>query len=234
MSGRAELPANQPINPRIFTFGNDYHWKIAVEPVDDSTGQVDAVSAEPDPGFGPSVVFATTVLEKKPDMVIGLIPCAIGGSTIQEWQRNLSDRTLYGSCLKRIRAASVMGQVAGVLFFQGETDADDPALYPETVFSPNEWSIKFLKFINDLRNDLNIYDLPIVFAEIGTNTDPKRSINWQIVQQQQQMTTAHCLAMITTRDLSLQDFVHFNTESQRIIGQRFAKAFLDLSFCNQK
>jgi hypothetical protein len=38
-----------------------------------------------------------------------------------------------------------------------------------------------------------------------------------------------CASMITTDDLPLRDAVHFTTESYRTIGERFAKAFLNVS-----
>ena len=34
--------------------------------------------------------------------------------------------------------------------------------------------------------------------------------------------------MIVTDDLALKDYVHFTTESYQIIGQRFAKAYLNV------
>ncbi|MBD1847881.1 hypothetical protein H6F89_31785 [Cyanobacteria bacterium FACHB-63] len=50
--------------------------------MDDLTNQVDKVSEDKDAGFGPSVSFATALLEQRRNMVIGLIPCAKGGSSI--------------------------------------------------------------------------------------------------------------------------------------------------------
>jgi hypothetical protein len=44
MSGRGDVPANQVADPLIFVFGNDYRWRVALEPIDSSEGQVDEVS----------------------------------------------------------------------------------------------------------------------------------------------------------------------------------------------
>jgi hypothetical protein len=113
------LPEKQEINPRIYVFGNDYHWRIANEPIDNAYNQVDQVSLDRAAFFGPSMAFASASLERHPDIVIGLIPCAKNSSGIIQWQRDLSDQSLYGSCLKRARAASPMGKISGILFFQG-------------------------------------------------------------------------------------------------------------------
>ncbi|HEY9651696.1 MAG TPA: sialate O-acetylesterase, partial [Coleofasciculaceae cyanobacterium] len=224
-----DLPqSGTTINPRIYVFGNDYRWKLAREPVDDSSNQVDKVSEDTPAGYSPALSFATTVLKQNPDRVIGLIPCAKGGSSIHEWQRNLSENTLYGSCLKRVRAASLMGNVAGFLFFQGEIDTVDPKEQPDRTFSPNQWAEKFTILVRDWRSDLNWPELPVVFAQIGSNTEPNRFKNWAVVQEQQRKVQLPFSTMITTNDLPLRDYAHFTTESYQIIGQRFANAYLDL------
>ena len=229
MAGRGKVPkSGQNANARVYVFGNDYRWRIAVEPIDDPSNQVDKVSEDLDAGFSPALAFATSLLERRPDMVIGLIPCARGGSSIYQWRRSLSENTLYGSCLKRVRAASTIGNVASILFFQGEADAIAPELYQETVLLPNEWGDRFKIFVNDWRNDLGLPELPVVFAQIGTNKAPDIFVNWAIVKEQQGSVQMPFCVMITTDDLALKDAVHFTSESYQIIGQRFAEAYLNL------
>jgi hypothetical protein len=229
MAGRGEVPeSGQNTNPRVFVFGNDYHWRIAAEPIDEPSNQVDKVSEDPDAGFSPALPFAMSLLEQRPDVVIGLIPCARGGSSIDLWRRSLSENTLYGSCLKRVRAASTMGNVAGILFFQGEADAIAQELFQESELFPNEWGDRFEVFVNDWRNDLGLPELPVVFAQIGTNTAPDIFINWAIVKEQQRSVEMPFCVMITTDDLALRDPVHFTSESYQIVGQRFAEAYLNL------
>lgn len=228
MVGWAPIPEGEPTDPRIYVFGKDYRWRIANHPIEDATDQVDMVSENRLAGFGPAMDFAFSSLERHPDLVIGLIPCAKNSSGIIQWQRDLSDQTLYGSCLKRIRAASPMGEIAGILFFQGETDAVDPIQYPDPPPYPSEWSALFIAFITDLRNDLDQPDLPVVFAQIGSNWAPEAYPNWDFVMQQQSSLQLPMSAMITTSDLPLHDGIHYTTDSYRIIGRRFAEAYWNL------
>jgi Carbohydrate esterase, sialic acid-specific acetylesterase len=228
MSGRGDLPSEQAVHRRIFVFGNDYRWKIAREPIDAADGQVDLVSEDKDAGFGPGLAFATSLIKRNPDRLIGLIPCAKGASSIAEWQRNLSENSLYGSCLKRIRAATTMGKITGLLFFQGEEDAVDPNRAPNRSFSASSYAMSFSRFVSDIRNDLALVILPVVFAQIATNNTPRYFVNWHVIKEQQEMINLSCTAMIRTADLSLKDDVHFTTESYQIIGQRYAEAFLTL------
>lgn len=230
MSGWAPLPAEQTLHPRAYLFGNDYLWRLAQEPTDHPEGQVDRVSLDLGrelPGTSPGLSFATTLLDERPEMVVGLIPCAKGASTIYEWQRRLDDNTLYGSCLKRIAAASTMGKVAGILFFQGEADALDPES-DDRLLSAHNYGERFSQFISDLRHDLGRPTLPIIFAQIGSHEAPEAFINWTVVQEQQASVELPCVTMITTNDLPLHDGVHYTTESYQIIGERFAAAYVQL------
>lgn len=231
MSGWAPLPAEQSLHPRAYLFSNDYRWRLAQEPTDHPEDQVDLVSLDRGavlPGTSPGLAFATTLLELQPDLAIGLVPCAKGDTTIHEWRRSLDDATLYGSCLKRIAAASTMGKLTGILFFQGEADALNPEMYRERILSAEIYLERFSQFIEDLRDDLNRPTLPIIFAQIGSQTAPEAFSNWEVVQQQQAAVNLPCVAMITTTDLPLFDGVHYTPESYQTIGMRFAEAYVRL------
>jgi hypothetical protein len=168
------------------------------------------------------------LLDEQPEMIVGLIPCAKGNTTIHDWQRSLGDDTLYGSCLKRIAAASTMGEVTGILFFQGESDALDPVEYGDRSLSAHDYGDRFSQFIHDLRRDLARPNLPIIFAQIGSQTAPEAFTNWAVVQEQQAAIDLPCVAMITTSDLLLRDGLHYTTESYQTIGERFAEAYVQL------
>ena len=229
MVGWAPLPEVMETDPRIYVFSNDYHWRLASEPIDDAYDQVDRVSLDRIAFFGPSMAFALASLERHPQALIGLIPCAKNSSAIGQWRRDLSDQSLYGSCLKRARAASPMGEISGILFFQGETDAQDPLLYPDPEPNAYEWSNLFTQFVTDFRQDLDQPDLPVVFAQLGSTLATVAFTNWELVKEQQLSVELPMTAMITTDDLPLLDGVHFTAESYKVIGERFAEAYWNLA-----
>jgi hypothetical protein len=230
MSGWSPLLPQQELHPRAFLFGNDYRWRQAQEPTDHPEGQVDLVSLDQgsDLGTSPGLAFAQRLLELQPEAAVGLIPCAKGDTTIAQWQRGLADDTLYGSCLKRIAAASSMGELAGVLFFQGESDALDPQQAGDRIVAGRDYGLHFTQYIADLRRDLQRPLLPFVFAQIGSQTAPEAYTNWAIVQDEQASVDLPCTAMITTEDLALHDGVHYTPESYQEIGRRFADAYAAL------
>jgi hypothetical protein len=229
MVGWAPLPEDVVIDPRLYVFSNDYHWRVASDPVDDAYNQVDPVSLDRIAFFGPSMSFALATLERHPQVIIGLLPCAKNSSAIGQWQKDLSDQSLYGSCLKRALAASPMGELSGILFFQGEADAMDPNLEPDPEPNASEWAVLFTQFVTDFRKDLDRPDLPVVFAQLGSTSATDAFTNWELVKEQQLSVELPMTAMITTDDLPLLDGVHFTAESYKVIGKRFAEAYWNLA-----
>jgi hypothetical protein len=212
MSGKGTLPEMQHVNYHIYVFGNDYRWRLALEPIDSPI----------------ALSFATNLHALEPERIFGLIPCAKGETSIMEWQQNDSDQSLYGSCLKRIRAAGLAGQVDGIIFFQGEADTVNPDMAPHLPLAVNNYAEMFEKYVTDMRADLDDPNLPVVFAQIGSNKNSEKYVNWTIIQQQQESVMLACSAMITSDDLELRDEIHYTTSSYLIIGERFANAFRSL------
>jgi hypothetical protein len=218
IGGTASIRTAEPAK-NVYLFGNDYRWKPAVEPLDSPAGQVDSVSEDPPDkiGAGPGLPFGVEIQERT-GQPVGLVPCTRGGTLLEKWQRSTSDQTLYGSMLKRCNAASTVGELTGLLFFQGESDAKNPA-------DAEQWAARFRQFVTDVRSDLG--DLPIVFAQLGKpcpNFD-----HWATVQSQQASVDLPRVSMIRTDDLALQpDQLHFTADSYIEIGKRFAQAMLKL------
>ena len=62
------------------------------------------------------------------NVIIGLIPCAVGGSPIEAWQPTKyyepTKSYPYDDALKRTKTAMQTGTLKGVLWHQGESDSD--------------------------------------------------------------------------------------------------------------
>ena len=230
MSGRGRLdsPVTPAPHPHIYTFNKDYRWYPAREPLGTVSNEVDWIATDGGTGVGPGLAFAHALLEQDPTLKIGLIPCARGASSIQEWQRDLSQNSLYGACLKRIRAATTYGTIAAVLFAQGESDADNPDLYADRILSAQDWDTKFIALAEALRADLDSPGLPVLFTQLGHYTGDTDLPYWDTVKSRQSSVTLPWVAMIETDDLPLQTDTHFSTESNVEIGRRFADAYLSL------
>ena len=230
MSGRGaldQLPPDFPANRgRIKNFTNADVWTEANEPLDDPRGQKDACSLDLAPGVGPGSAFAQRLTELLPAVHVGLIPCARGRVTMDEWSPNSRPNTLYGSSLRRARLAEENGRVTGVLFYQGESDASSR----EAV---EAWPRRFAALVAAWRRDLGDPQLPVVFCQVGNlaaswRGDPAFRY-WDLLKQKQAGVRLPGVRMVVTDDLSLKaDGIHLTTAAQIFLGRRLAQAMYDL------
>src|SRR5205085_3361879 len=96
-------------------------------------------------GTGVGLPFAVEMVRRS-GVPVGLIPCAHGGSTMDQWDPRLKEKggnSLYGSMLRRVRVNG--GKVAGMLWYQGESEA-----FPSVVA---EFQPKFENFIASIWAD---------------------------------------------------------------------------------
>jgi hypothetical protein len=228
MSGRAEVPRTWTAPPRTWVFGNDYRWRRAAEPIDSPAAQVDRVSLDPKVGYSPASPFCRELRAEGFEEPIGLVPCARGGSALSEWRRSLEDSTLYGSLLKRARAASTRGSLAGLLWYQGEEDAALTPSRPGLTLFHEGWGREFARLVADLRRDLGAPALPVVFASLASTRTPALHPFWRSVQEEQQQVRLPFSACVRMADLPLQDTVHLSTAGVEEAGKRFARAWLAL------
>ncbi len=227
MSGRGELSEltskELKADRSISLYGNDGKIRAAAEPLDANVDQVDRVSFDKAPGVGPGLFFARTMLNgnKRP---ILLVPCARGGTSIGRWKPDGGRETLYGSCLARAREAG--GRIAGLLWYQGESDAGSEE-------RAQAWGSQFAELAGAFRRDLDAPKLPIVFVQIADRVLPKEVAQsnpaWETVQAVQADVRLPCTKMVKAAGLPLaKDDLHLTTAAQRRLGPQMATAMLAL------
>lgn len=213
MAGRGPVDEeSKKVNPQILMLDSQNHWVPATDPV-----HFDKPASA---GVGPAINFAKEMLGNNKDIKIGLIPCAWGGSPIKVWQPGevyLKVAHPYDDAIKRTRLAMQQGVLKGMLWHQGESDNDSihAPLYLE----------KLKTLINRLRTDLQQPDMPFVAGEIGYfNKD--NFINPAIIRLPQQVPNT---AVVSAKDLTDKgDHLHFDTQSARELGKRYAEAMKKL------
>ncbi|XVE70145.1 hypothetical protein DITRI_Ditri10aG0048200 [Diplodiscus trichospermus] len=117
-------PQCQP-NPSIFRLAADLAWVEAREPIH---ADIDVNKTN---GIGPGMPFANAMLTQDPNFgLVGLVPCAIGGTNISEWQKG---EFLYEQLVKRAQTAlQTRGVYRAMLWYKGESDTinkEDAELY---------------------------------------------------------------------------------------------------------
>jgi hypothetical protein len=228
--GYASLTGAEAPHNRVRMFGNDYIMKVAIEPVDSATNQIDAVSADLGAGAGFGLMAGKTIVALKPHYRVKLIPCAKGSTQIADWlpgNDRLDRTTLYGSMHYRQHAAAPQWGTfpSTIMYFGHESGADD--VNQVAVYVAN-WTDLITAFQTDYGATL-----PILFGQIGKNTNVALADRYNQVAELQRQTEGgsgygSALAythMIVSFDLDLTDGVHFDTAAQQTIGYRMAQAF---------
>jgi hypothetical protein len=207
MLGRGfPLSAGAPSDSRLLVW-RENGWQVAADPLGNPADTAN--------GVGPGMTFGLGVLRTLHARAVGLVQCAVAGTTITKWE---PPHSVYTSCIDQVRAAG--GHVDGIIFLQGESDAASES-------DARSWAERFGVVVSAFRNDLGA-DVPIVIGQIGELTGfPYQSIVRE--QQAQSATMYPGVAMITTLDEKMaSDGVHFRVESYEEIGTRFAEAWWPL------
>ncbi|XAR48383.1 Acetylxylan esterase [Bertholletia excelsa] len=187
----------------------DLNWTQAAEPLHRDI-DVYAVC-----GVGPGMSFANFVLGKVPSLaVMGLVPCAVGGTSIREWQRGTF---LYNQMKGRVSAAMRGGgTVRALLWYQGEADtinSQDAELYKG----------RLERFFMDLRSDLQSPLLPII--QVGLASGQGRLV--EQVRKAQMAVDLENVWLVDAKGLPLEpDYVHLTTVAEVRLGEKLGAAFL--------
>jgi sialate O-acetylesterase len=182
-------------------------------------------------GAGVGLPFALEMV-RRTGVPIGLLPCAHGGTSMDQWSPALKDKggdSLYGAMLRRVRLAG--GHVTGLLWYQGESDASPEAQPP--------FAQKFKGLIAAVRADFGQPDLPFYYVQIGRHVTSAGGVEWNAVQQDQLSIESQLprVGMVTCADCSLDDGIHVSTEDHLVLGERLANLachdlFPDKSGCD--
>jgi Carbohydrate esterase, sialic acid-specific acetylesterase len=167
--------------------------------------------------------FGRTMIKNIPDSIsILIIPTAIGGSSVSQWLGDSLYRNvkLYSNFIEKVGIAKQYGIIKGILWHQGESDANQKniPLYNERI------SKLFVKFRSAIGNN----NLPILLGELGAFSKTKKYFNLINKAIHDYSLQDKNTSVIFTSDLKDKgDSLHFNSKGQRIMGQRFAEAYLN-------
>ena len=173
-------------------------------------------------GVGLGTTFGKVMAEADPAVVIGLIPCAVGGTTVSQWQKGAPPvgnwGKLYQNAIDRARIAQRDGVLKGILWHQGEGDAS-----PAKIAAYRE---KLTRMVAAMRADLDAENVPFVAGMLGV-WDEKRHANRQAFNENLAGIAewfAHA-AVVSADGLEHKgDGTHFGSAALREFGRRYAKA----------
>ena len=193
MQGVGNLTGLPKPHPQVNLLRMNHEWTQARDPLHILAESADAVhgtyesdeqraasvrnSYRGTKGAGLGLPFAIEMVERT-GRPVGLVATAHGGTSMAQWDPALKDKggdSLYGSMLAQVAAAG--GKVRGVLWYQGESDANENA---QPIFRE-----KFAGLIDAMRADFGTPEMPFLYVQIGrfvrTNIHPY----WDKIQTDQ-------------------------------------------------
>lgn len=160
---------------------------------------------------------------KKYNVMVGLIPCADGGTRLDQW---IPGSLLFDHAVYQAKLAQRSSTIAGVLWHQGESDCA-PELYPT-------YQQRFELMMDAFKKELDLYDVPFVLGELGDflaecdHPRIKHLENYHFINEalsriadQNPMT-----ALASAKGLGANaDNLHFNAKSLYEFGIRYFEQF---------
>ena len=164
--------------------------------------------------------------EAQPQAKIGLVPCAVGGTSIRSWAPGKEVASLkvfpYDDTIRRMKVAMKDGTLKGILWHQGEGDRSGKG--------SKYYGTKMTQLVARLRQDLDAPNVPLVAGELGqlneTNANITAVMNGILRGLAPTITNYACVSAEGLTDKG--DRLHFDTASARTLGTRYAAAMLEL------
>lgn len=212
MAGRGFTHAVPPIyNERIMMLRNG-RWQMMTEPIHFD---------RPVAGVGLAASFAEAWCRDNGEEKVGLIPCAEGGSSIDEWS---IDGTLFRHAMNEAKFAMEDTKLAGILWHQGESDSQDGKY--------KGYYEKIARIFKEIRMELSVPDIPFMIGGLGDYLGKTAfgagCVEYQFINEELQRyakNKENCY-YVTAKELAPNpDGIHINAVSQRIFGIRYYEAY---------
>jgi hypothetical protein len=200
---------------RVYMLTKDNTWVQAKHPV-----HFDKAIA----GVGPGLAFGIAIAKasRNPNVKIGLIPCAVGGTPIEHWLPGAYDPATkthpYDDAGTRIKLAMQYGVIKGIIWHQGEANSR-PEQVQAYLAQLTELIARFRTLIQDPWS-------PFVAGQLGNYRPEFAAFSAELLKLPK--TVPHT-AVVTTQGLVHRgDTLHFDSPSADELGRRYAAKMLEL------
>ena len=212
MAGRGFLHEVTPIyNENILMLRNG-RWQMMAEPI-----HFDRSVA----GIGPAASFAQAWCNVYKNEQIGLIPCAEGGSSIDEWN---TEGALFRHAISEAKFAMESSELIAILWHQGESDCHSEKY--------KDYYQKLSVIVDSLKKELGVLEVAFIVGGLGDylgkSAFGRSCIEYELVNQELRRyakNNSNCYFVTGEKLYSNPDGIHINAESQRRFGLRFFEAY---------
>ncbi|MDH6251053.1 hypothetical protein M2347_000780 [Chryseobacterium sp. H1D6B] len=213
MAGRGFLKEVPSIHDEKIKMLRNGRWQMMAEPIncDRSTS-----------GISLAVSFASSWrLFHNQEDDIGLIPCADGGTSLEDWS---VEGPLFQNAVFQSKAAQKISTLSGILWHQGENDSNGQKY--------QSYIEKLALIIKTLRGELKVPNIPLIVGGLGSFLEngmygqyfnEHNEVNKALIQFAEDHDDC---CFVSAEGLTANpDNIHFDAVSQRKLGVRYFKAF---------
>ncbi|KAM0899040.1 hypothetical protein ACQ4PT_021550 [Festuca glaucescens] len=197
-------------SPSILRLSPTLRWEQAREPLHQG------IDGNHTCGVGPGMAFANALLRSSVSAgeVLGLVPCAVGGTRMAEWAKGSE---LYEDMVRRARVAvETGGRIGAVLWYQGESDTVRWA-------DANEYARRMGMLVRELRADLAMPHLLLIQVGLASGLGQYT----EVVREAQKGLKLRNVRFVDAMGLPFQDgHLHLNTQAQVQLGHMLAQSYL--------
>jgi hypothetical protein len=187
--------------------------------------------------FGPEFRMAQMLGEVMTNTCLVFIKYAVGGSSMMDWdpdwtqeKADITGNSDFGplylkllsfveDVLKNLKTTYT---IEAFFWMQGEADS-------KFEITAKNYQENFIKFIENVREDFNRYDLPVILGQINP---PMLLYPYRDIVRNAQASTANLIPnvlLVYTDDLPKKnDLIHYNTDGQLRLGTRFVEGYLSI------
>jgi hypothetical protein len=212
MAGRGYLKEVKQIYDEQIRMLVNGRWQTMTEPINWD---------RPTSGIGLAASFAGAWRLKNERGQIGLIPCADGGTSLDDWA---VDGPLFDNAVFHAKLAQRISKLDGILWHQGENDS--------VAGRSSVYYHKLCVIVDALRLELSTPDIPFIVGGLGDFLSggrygkyftEYREVNRALLRYAETKPNAY---FVTAEKLTANaDGLHFNALSQRKLGIRYFEAF---------
>lgn len=216
MAGRGSLSEASPLkneDKRLKVLRNG-RWQNIFRPVN------------PDRSFSGTCLaesFARAYADEHEGVNVGIIPCADGGTKIDQWEKG---SLLFENALFNAKQAMRTSELVAILWHQGESDCADELC--------GAYYDKLCTMMKALRDELDAHNIPLVVGELGyylINSQIAGAENYPRINEALHRfadNTPLCACVSAEGLEPKDDNLHFNAASLDVFGLRYYEAFKSL------
>ena len=219
MAGRGDFGEVDPIDNRSCFMLRMGRWQPMSEPINPDRSVLDGK-------FHSGICLGASFADEAArawKTKIGLIPCADGGTRIDQWQKG---EVLFDHAVMMARLAMRTSKLSGILWHQGEGDSRTDNLV--AAYKP-----KLIAMMTLLRRELGAEELPLILGELSDQTGAEWGIAPRVPKINaiihEVASELPMCAVVSSKGLTLKaDGLHFDSKSLRIFGKRYFEACEEL------